>query len=475
VLRGAQSNTSPLFNHSAFFLDQALNADHALLGHFSSKIAFKLLENQPDIYNKKELDSLKAVEVSPYNKTIINSENELVLAEIAPIDKNLQELSFFIDFQEYWLKPLANVFNVSVKELKQTAISLLVNEWGITSDERFINDPRQYGRKETHSMHSSIPPTQPYDFYLGYHVIFTIASRLLKKLPVVKNENDWEDDRWLDWLSSYLLSIDNGYFLADFRDPAPLVRRGWITEKASDSWRWEVQYNDFFEGLLLNKDGRTFVCVTGSWSDNDGSGNNEKYSISSALASTINSNSLLKALVTCNNSHDYKLPSYNEDRFELDDHEFQMKGWLTEPDDYKRLDETDPYAGELKFPISKISEEQKELLGLHYCLHKRSYKDTENNLHGFSETWTDTRNNDHYNERAIREGNRLYMSLDVLKELCAKTDFSLIFEVSIERQSSTYDKEIPDDVKYPGPYCNLYTLSKDGVISDYQSRNYQLR
>jgi hypothetical protein len=263
--------------------------------------------------------------------------------------------------------------------------------------------------------------------------------------------------------------------LADLRDPFPLVRREWLSEKVTDSWRWEIEYSDFLEGLLLSKDGRTFICVTGSWSDNDGSGNNETYSISSALVSVNNSASLLKALVSCKNPHDYKLPSYKEEQFELDDSSFKMKGWLIEPDEYKKLDEIDSYAGELKFPMRRISKEHEELLNLNYCLLTRTYMDDKGNSQGFSETWTDTRNNDRYNESTIRDGNRLYLSLDTLKHLCAQTKLSLIFEVSINRQSSTHYRDVPDDVKYPGPYCNLYTFSKDGVIKDYQSRNYQLR
>jgi hypothetical protein len=479
VLRGAQEDISPLLSHSSFFLNQALNSDHALLENVSSKIAFKLLDHDPEIYNSKEIASLNSVKLSSYNKSIINRDSEFVKADIAIINKELPDLSFFLDYHEYWLKPLSNVFNVSVQELKKSAISIAINEWKITFDDTHIKDLRngmwRNNHKETYASHSSTPTTQPYEFYLGYHAIFTMASRLFKQRPVAKSDNDWEDDRWQDWLSGYLLSMDNGYLLADLRDPAPCIRRGWLTEKISDSWRWEIQEKDFLEGLLFDKDDRTFICVTGSWSDNDSLGNNETYRISSALISTSNSDSLLKALVTCNNPHDYKLPSYNEDRFELDDSEFQMKGWLNEPDEYKRLDETDPYAGELKFPLRKVSEEYKELLELQYCFHKRSYQDTGNNLHGFSETWTDTRNNDRYSESSIREGNRLFISLDALKQLCVKTGLSLIFEVTINRQSSTYDREIPDDVKYPGPYCNLYTLSKDGVIKDYQSRSYQLR
>lgn len=475
IYRGVQSNSLPLLKHSAFFLDQALNSDHILLEYYSGKVSRKLLKEKNDIYTANEIEKLNTVEVSTFNKTISKEINKFEIANIASLDKELPELSFFLDFQEYWLKPLANVFNVSVEELKQTAINIVINEWGVISDERFIKDLRPHGQKETHARHSSIPSTQPYDFYLGYHVIFTIASRLRKKLPVVESKYEWEDDLWGDWLSGYLLSMDNGYFLADLRDPAPLVRRGWLREKTTDSWRWEIEYNDFLEGLLLSKNGKTFICVTGSWSDNDGSGNNETYSISSALVSVNNSSSLLKALVSCKNPHDYKLPSYNEEQFELDDSSFKMKGWLIEPDEYKKLDEIDPYAGELKFPMRRISKEYEELLHLNYCLLTRTYMDNEGDSQGFSETWTDTRNNDRYNESTIRDGNRLYLSLDVLKHLCVKTKLSLIFEVSINRQSSTYDRDVPYDVKYPGPYCSLYTLSKDGIIKDYQSRSYQLR
>lgn len=479
INRGVQSNSLPLLKHSNFFLEQALNADHILLEHYSVKVARKLLQEKHDLYTADEIEKLKTVGISKFNKNISKETNEIETADIANFDKELPELSFFLDFQEYWLKPLASVFNVSVKELRKKAITIVVNEWGVEFDEIHIKDCRndiwRNSHRETYASHSSTPSTQPYEFYLGYHAIFTMASRLFKKLPVSEGRYEWEDDLWADWLSTYLLSMDNGYFLADLRDPPPLVRREWLTKETTDSWRWGIEYNDFLEGLLLSKDGRTFICITGSWSDNDGSGNNETYRVSSSLVSVNNSSSLLNALVSCKNPHDYKLPSYNEEQFELDDSAFIMKGWLHEPDDYKRLDETDPYAGELNFPLRKVSEEYKELLELQYCFHKRSYLDKENNLQGFSETWTDTRDNDRYSESLIREGNRLFMSLDTLKQLCTKTDLSLIFEVSINRKSSTYDRGISDDVKYPGPYCNLYTLSKDGVIKDYQSRSYQLR
>ena len=473
IYRGAQSNVQPLFKHSAFFLNQALKADHILLEHYAARISQCLLQQKNDIYLADEKDKLKTVGVSAFSKTVLEETNKFETANISTIDKKLPELSFFLDFQEYWLKPLASVFNVSVKELKRTSISIVVNEWGVTLDERFIKDPRPHYHKETHSRHFDIPPTQPYDFYLGYHAIFTMASRLLKKLPIVEGKYGWEDDLWNDWLSSYLLSMDNGYFLADLRDPAPLIRRKWLNEKATDTWKWELEYTDFLEGLLLSKDGRTYICVNGSWSDNDGKGNNETYNISSALVSVNNSASLLKALVTCKDSNDYKLPYYNEEQFELDDTSFKIKGWLVEPSEYKKHDGIDPYAGELNFPVTKVSKEYKELLKLNYCFLTKAYIDSESYLQGFTEMWTGSHNP--YNEGIIREGNRIYISLDSVKQLCVKTDSSLIFKVSINRRSTTTNKELPDSVKYPKSYCNLYTISNDGVVRDYQSRSYQLR
>ncbi|WP_210456023.1 hypothetical protein [Vibrio crassostreae] len=473
IYRGAQSNSLPLLKHSSFFMEQVQSSGHALIECLSSRVALKLLQEQHDIYTADDVDKLGRVGVSPFREKITDERGAFTTTNIARIDSELPELSFFTDFQEYWLKPLANVFNVSVKELKQSASSIIANEWGICLDEGFIRDPREYGNKETYSRHNSIPPTQRFDFYLGYHVIFIMASRLLKSTPVVKGLNDWRDDRWLEWFSRHSLSMDNGYLLADLRDPSPFVRRGWLEEKVTESWRWEVGNSDFFEGLLLRKDERTFICVAGCWSDNDSCGNSETYQISSALVSTENSDSLLRALVTCEDQHDYKLPRYEEDEFEWDDSEFRMTGWICESDNDKRLDEADPYAGEIQFPIRSIGDNYKKLLRLSYCLLTRNYEGEDGVIQGFSETWTDIY--DRYNEGMIREGNRLYMSLDVLKTLCIKTNLSLIFEVSINRKSSTYERDLSYDIKYPGAYCNVYTLSRDGVIQDYQSRNYQLR
>ncbi|WP_367317363.1 hypothetical protein [Vibrio coralliilyticus] len=473
MLRGAKSNPATLLRYSSFFIEQATSADHILLEHYASKVAFELLQKDSTVYSTDEICKLKEVGKSQFGKNILKSRDECVDVNIASSGEDIPDVSFFLDFQEYWLKPLANVFNVSVKSLKQAAMNIVINEWGISPNDQFFDDPRSYGRKETHSRHYSIPPTQRFDFYLGYHVVFTLASRLIKNIPIAQSKNDWEGDRWFEWLSGHLLSTDNGYLLADLRDPAPLIRRGWLEEIVTESWRWEILDCDFFEGLLLKHKEKTFVCVTGLWADTDGRGNNEEYRISSALVSPSNSDSLLKALVTCKNSHDYKLPTYEEERFELDDHDFQLKGWIVEPDSYKRFDEIDPYAGELQFPSKRIGSEYEKLLQLSYCSLSRTYTDILGNKHGFSETWTDTHTR--YNEGIIRKGDRVYMSLDMLKTLCIDTELSLIFEVSISRQSSTFDKDLPTDVKYSGQYCNLYTLSRDGVIKDYQSRCYQLR
>jgi hypothetical protein len=446
-----------------------------LLAYFSSRIARDILQKQKDVYTTTEIDKLNKVGISPFRKVTPCDTNNFAVANIASNNKDLPNVSFFLDFQEYWLKPLAKVFNISIEELKQTAIRIVVKEWGVTPDDRFIRDPRNYAHKETHSRHTSIPPTQPFDFYLGYHSIFTMASRLLKKMPVVKNENDWDDDRWTEWLSNYLLSMNSGYFRSDLRDPAPFIRRKWLLEKSSDMWKWEIENKDFLEGLLLNVNNKTFICVNGYWSDNDGNQRKEDYHVCSALVTTKNSSSLLRALISCNSSQDYKLPLHSESEFELADPEFTLKGWLVEPNNYKKIDEVDPYAGELIFPIGKISEEHERLLNLDYCTLTKSYIDSAGECQGFSQTWTQTHSKNPLEYSPIREGNRLFISLDKLKDLCAKTELSLIFEITIKRQISTTDKDIPDNVKYPRPYCNLYTLTKDGVIEDYKARGYQLR
>jgi hypothetical protein len=120
-------------------------------------------------------------------------------------------------------------------------------------------------------------------------------------MPVVHRRDSYEDE-WREWLSRHLLTRNDGYWLADRRDPAPLERRRWIYENKTGNWRKEITPIDFLDGILLERNGETWLNVFGSWEDGD-SERKESFYVSSALVSPEASQSLLYALTNCSNPH----------------------------------------------------------------------------------------------------------------------------------------------------------------------------
>ena len=76
----------------------------------------------------------------------------------------------------------------------------------------------------------SYPRVDNYSFYLSYHAMFVVAAKLLQKMPVVK-KHDWYEDEWTEWLQHHLLTHKDGRWLADRRDPAPLLQPEWINQR----------------------------------------------------------------------------------------------------------------------------------------------------------------------------------------------------------------------------------------------------
>jgi len=482
LYRGAQDRIDALISHDSLLFKIAATSSHAFIEYLASQIALKISNEIPGKYDAAKIDILHSIGKSPFCKiNDIDTKDVFITPfhERNEIDTSL-DLMFFSDFEQYWLRPLARVFNVSSGQLHQLASHIVINEWGISSNEKFLAEPRQelwrYSDKKTYSRHSDIPETEPYDFYLAYHAMYTIASRLLEEMPIVENSYGWVEDEWKEWFDRDYLSRHDGYWLADRRDPFPIERSSSVFEDKGDDWRWGISKNDFLESLLLNKNGVTFVCVHGSWNDNDGKGNGETFDISSAMASADNSMSLLTALVTCSNSYDVCLPSYNEESLETDLSGFCLKGWVVTPESNKRLDDSDPHTGDIRYPPIDLNPEVVKNLNLNHDIEKREYKDSDNHLVAFNELWSESSGDDRYTERLVRYGNRLYVSLKELLTLSKHAQSDFIFKVQISRESSirNYNRDDSDEIKYPQPYFNLYCLTSDGKLRE-STASYQLR
>lgn len=381
------------------------------------------------------------------------------------------------DFDRYWFEPLGDVFGISRKQVEELATEVVINEWRVDTDGSFPSDPRvglwrsSRNERETWHDHASYPRTDNYSFYLSYHAMLVVAAKFLQKMPIV-HSRDWVENEWADWFHWHLLTRNDGRWLADRRDPAPLLKRVWIHQKRIENWRSEITTVDFLDGILFERKGETWLNVFGSWEEGD-SEREESFHVSTALVSPAASQSLLNALTTCPDPYDFKLPDYQEERVEFESYPFVLKGWVWRENTDNRLDEYDPHAGQIAFPPYQVGKSILEKLDLSSDTEQREWHlPNTDKASILCELWsTDMPRAD---EDPFRRGNRLSASLAFLKNLCLTLDCDLIFEVQINRRL----KHKPymgneDETGYTPPYSKIYVLSADGNLRDAET-HYQL-
>ena len=480
LYRGSIDNASILIKHKESLLSIAKTSDNILIEKLAADICFSVSEKFAGVFSTDEIESLENVTKSQLSvKKIDRSERSSRFSRHKGSPRKRRDISFFSDFEEYWLIPLKNLFDVSLEELETLISDIAINEWGLSVSNYSVEDQRtemrSNGRKETYAMHRQIPATESYSFYLGYQMTFALASRLLKTASFAVLE-DSDTPTFEDWLNDHYLTLEKGNLLSDLRSPPPLLRRDWVHQVITESWQWEITRQDFLEGLLTRKGDNTYLCIDGYWSDTKDSCCEETYRVSTALASGGTVKNLLSALLSCNDFHYYKLPEYGNEDFDVEDIDFKLKGWISESHEYKKLDESDPHAAELQFPSNEIAQEYLDFLGLRFDSVTGQIVDNNDSMCGYRELWTTPKSDDRHQERFFRHGSRIYLSLETLQRLCEKNMMALVFKVQIQRRKSYYSHQegIPNEVKYPRPYCNLYSLREDGVIAD-QYSSYQLR
>ncbi|MEA3343226.1 MAG: ATP-binding protein, partial [archaeon] len=320
--------------------------------------------------------------------------------------------------------------------------------------------------------HESCPLADNYSFYLSYHAMFVVAAKLLQKMPVV-HRRDWYEDEWAEWLHRHLLTRIDGHWLADRRDPVPLLQRNWIHQKKTENWRSEITTVDFLYGILFERKEETWLNVFGSWEEGD-SEREESFYVSTALVSPAASQSLLNALTTCSNPHDFKLPDYQEESMEFESYPFVVKGWVWREYTNNRLDQYDPHAGQIAFPPYQVGESIAEQLGLSFDSEQREwFLPNADKASILGELWSTSKSS--LDEDPLRRGERLSASLAFLKNLCLILECELIFEVQINRRfkRKSYMRN-EDGIGHTPPHNKFYILSADGKLRDAEA-HYQLR
>ncbi len=474
--RIAIEKPSILHKHSDLFLQYALSQEHVIIQKFASDIIVALEDTFPDTYNAEILVTVKNVGKNNLPVQVENYQysTDSYWHKLGKVEQGI-DFHFGWDFDRYWYEPLGDVFGISSKQIEDLAANLIVKEWNLGEKNGYNNDPRvilwnrSNNDRETWHDHGNYPRTDNLDFYLSYHSMLVVAARLIQKMPVVITRDDSDDEPWSYWLSRHLLTRTDGKWLADCRDPLPLNRPLWVSEEKKDTWQTEITEGDFLNYMQIETNGELWVNVKGGWNEKNNE-RTETISISTALVSPKTSDALLRALATCSDPYDYKLPSFDEEDMVMESDSFQLKGWINERHNSKELDEFDPYAGEVDYPPYSLGRTIAEQLGLSADPDGKNWQIAHSSeIVLFCETWSSYREG--RDEEPNQSGMRLKAKLSFLKELCLALCCDLIFDVGIRRNISyRYDPQKGD---YTKPQHKIFILSSDGKLRT-TATNYQL-
>lgn len=469
-----------LIKYKDMFSEYALkNSSHILIQKYASQIALNLAKLYPEAYEKEEIENLEKTGISSLPKTEVHNRWEQKDSYWHANGEVNRKLSFNhgYDFTRYWFGPLGRVFGISEEQVEDLVNDVVINEWNIKCNKGYQADQRRslwkssQNQQNTYHSHGSYPKIDDYNFYISYHAMLIVAGKLLSNMPIIQLE-DSNENEWDEWLRKHSLTRSDGYWLYDRRDSMPKLRRDWVYQSKSTNWQSEINTSDFLEGLLSYEEDELWLNVGGFWQDED-NGYSETFSISSALVSVEGSQSLLNALSTCSNSHDFKIPDYKEVEMEFYQDPLILKGWICQQYVAKGLDEFDPYAGELQYPPYEIGNLISEKLSLLVDSEKRKWRFSEEEKESvICEMWSQMSIN---NEESTRYGNRLKASLSFLKKLCLEFQCGLIIEVQIKRNvKENYGMRRGGSSEYKPPVNKIFILSKDGKLRDTE-RYYEFR
>lgn len=464
-----------LSKYKNVFIKYALLEPHILIQKYASGIALNLEKSFPGTYSESLIGSISNVGKS---SAVIQEKDHNYITnsywhERGEIVTDI-DWHFAWDFDRYWYEPLGDVFGIPGGQIQDLAANVIVKEWGLAGCSGYRNDPRvilwnrSIHERETWHDHGSYPRTDNLDFYLSYHSMLVVAAWLIEKMPIIK-KRDWPDDVWKDWLSRHLLTREDGKWLSDCRDPLPLIRPKWIFEKKNDTWQADITKDDFINCLQTKYNEDLWLNVRGGWQEKQND-RTETFSISSALVSKETSDALLRALTTCKDPYDYKLPYYEEDDAEIESGIFKLKGWINDPSFSKRLDESDPYADYIVYPPYSLGTNIIDRLKLTTANDGKFWYDSKSRLMALiCEVWSSHRTNK--DEEPEQSGMKLKASLSFLKDLCSTFDCNLIIDISIRRDiSHRYDQERRE---YPKPQNKIFIFSSDGKLRSTDT-SYQL-
>lgn len=435
---------------------------HLMLRFLASKILLNLFRLKLINLNEEEITIYQGVGKSNFDTV---QQEGVDLSSYSDINQDEID-SFGIDFGPYWLEPLGSIFGLNPTHIYFETTQTLKNEIGFT-DKRKANDARHkmevYDWEQTSHSHGSSPKVEDLDFYLSYHAMMITADKLLQTKPLLESEYSWGE--FDDWIKRHDLSSLEPYWLSDFRDTCPRITTEWPKEDRKDPLNWSYSCSPIdYDDAIYHSD--LEFCLWGVWSEVHNDNQAKDIRIRSSLVNPKTSDALWRSLQSADSSYSYHLPNANNEQFEIDEDNFQLKGWITETEiDLSNFDH-DLWGASLRYEITQPSLEIVSLMNLSSdSLEKNWFHENEKVIN--LALWGQYKNENF----EYSNGYKLKVNKKFILELLDKIDMDMIISVDIDRRYKYGSYQSKEDSKGLDKYLpsskRVYLMKKNGDMYVY--------
>ena len=399
-----------------FFEEIATNEEHILLKKYALDILEKLECRKYSRLKRHIQSPFKSKKVSGYAEKYSDSPWHIQGA----ISKEINFV-FFLDYKEYWLKYLGDVFGINKDQMEDLAKEIVtrirINDFNGHSE----CDPRQHiwQRRGLEYMpyKSEFPEVDTYGFYLAYHSLMILANKLLKQLPVIYQ---WDDEKpWQEWIDRFGLTMSNGCWLSDRRDAIPhFFFSEKVLSRSCDTDDW---LNIPLAKLLCGGAENGFVSICGDWCVRAHE-NTLHCKIESSLIDADNEKSLLQILQNTEDPYEYWFPYYSEEPYliKTDMENYFLEGFIqscTEGNPYG-FDSFDLQGGKISYVYHRLADELNSLFKLRTDANRRNWYFPNKKIAVSNIIWSSGQERGIRNKDPLKTGELINVSLDLLKDVC---------------------------------------------------------
>ena len=305
--------------------------------------------------------------------------------------------------------------------------------------------------------HGSVPTLENLHTYLEYHALHCVAGELIdERLPIAVGGHDDAECPWEGWITDEI-SSSTEYWLSDLRSPTPFLPECWGSWPGIDEWRTRRPPEDYDAALgLLEPKHRGQIVIAGNI-DLWGTDRHGDINISSALVTAERARSLLCALQTTPNPHDFNV------EMEIEEPDFELKNLYDDQRVEEGLDEFDPLCRNARASRSLPTAEFMSAMKLKSIDGRPKFLLPTGEIGAWLEIWSDqsARNRERISE-SFSEGRRLWVRIETLLEYLNEVARDLILDVKIARRRDYNSRK--EEEKYDLGRSTLYLLRRDGRL-----------